>query len=444
MVIIEKCAKFRQMVPNSGAPMEAERRQGLLAPLNASAAPPRRAGSTAMATVSLFKAVVGTGVFAYPPAVREAGWVLATAVASFFFVINLYTMAALNLSIVAMREKGFGADTDGRVEYHQLTAHIFSPAVNAAFLVVAVLGQVLTLASMTVFVVDQIVPLAPMLQEWQVALGMALVVAPLCCLRTTDALPFQVSMQVGSVAVLTGMVTLVWYGLGPHGGFDAAEIEEDTRVDFHGLATAFSISAMMYSAHMESVSIEQDMANRAVYLRTLVSTQVGIGLLYMSFGAVVFLFFGAATGRVCATEAASDDGGSLVCQHWCAPDLYPRSKITCCQRPACSCGMPTLASSVTAPQCPLDLCTADNARCVAHCDDDAGKKKRFFRTSRRVRFSRRSSLPWCVAQSPTTTLHLHLYHPYHSTRSPPMSNALRVLYTRSPRLGGSRACSQST
>jgi hypothetical protein len=166
---------------------------------------------------------------------------------------------------------------------------------------------------------------------------------------------------------------------------------------------------MMYSAHMESVSIEQDMANRAVYLRTLVSTQVGIGLLYMSFGAVVFFFFGAATGRVCATEAASDDGGSLVCQHWCAPDLYPRSKITCCQRPACSCGMPTLASSVTAPQCPLDLCTADNARCVAHCDDDAGKKKRFFRTSRRVRFSRRSSLPWCVAQSPTTTLHLHLY-----------------------------------
>jgi len=48
---------------------------------------------------------------------------------------------------------------------------------------------------------------------------------------------------------------------------------------------------------------------------------------------------------------------------------------------------------------------------------------------------------WCVAQSPTTALHLHLYHPYHSTRSPPMSNALRVLYTRSPRLGGSRACS---
>ena len=198
----------------------------LLTPLNSNragaGASARRTGSTVMAAVSLFKAVVGTGVFAYPPAVREAGWVLATAVACFFFVINLYTMALLNLAIVAMRQKGFGADSDGRVEYHQLTAHIFTRPTNAVFLVVAVLGQVLTLASMTVFVVDQIVPLAPSVHEWQVALGMAVIVSPLCCLRTTDALPFQMSMQLGSVAVLTGMVTLLWYGLGPHGGFDAA------------------------------------------------------------------------------------------------------------------------------------------------------------------------------------------------------------------------------
>eukprot|EP01045_Picozoa_sp_COSAG04_P027415 COSAG04_NODE_4010_length_2363_cov_1.268993_1_plen_52_part_10 len=34
--------------------------------------PPQRRSSAAMATICLFKAVVGTGVFAYPPAVREA------------------------------------------------------------------------------------------------------------------------------------------------------------------------------------------------------------------------------------------------------------------------------------------------------------------------------------------------------------------------------------
>ena len=188
------------------------------------------------------------------------------------------------------------------MEYHQLTAHIFSRGVNVAFLVVALVGQLGTLASMTVFVVDQLVPLVHGLQDWQVAGGMSLVVAPLCCLRTTDAVFFQASMQLGSVAVLTGMVTLVAYGAGPHGGFTAAEVDADTKFDLHGLSTAFSICAMMYSAHMESVSIEQDMASRAVYLRTLVSTQVAIGLLYMAFGVVVYFFFGAATGRVCPTS----------------------------------------------------------------------------------------------------------------------------------------------
>ena len=37
----------------------------LLTPLNAAPPPPRRGGSTFMATVCLFKAVVGTGVCEY-------------------------------------------------------------------------------------------------------------------------------------------------------------------------------------------------------------------------------------------------------------------------------------------------------------------------------------------------------------------------------------------
>jgi hypothetical protein len=58
---------------------------------------------------------------------------------------------------------------DGRIEYHELTAAIFSPRVNAAFMAVAVVGQLGTLASMTVFVADQIVPLAPDgWESWQV------------------------------------------------------------------------------------------------------------------------------------------------------------------------------------------------------------------------------------------------------------------------------------
>ena len=65
--------------------------QLLTTPLNAPLV--ERRGTTLQATVCLFKAVVGTGVFAYPPAVREAGYVLATGVAVFFFVINRQTLA---------------------------------------------------------------------------------------------------------------------------------------------------------------------------------------------------------------------------------------------------------------------------------------------------------------------------------------------------------------
>lgn len=266
------------------------------------------------ASCSRTAAICFATTVAYPPAVRQAGWVLATGVAVFFFIINLYTMVVLNLAVVALREKGHGVDVDGRVEYHELTAHIFPRITNAAFMFVALIGQLGTLASMTVFVVDQLQPLIHGLQQWQLALGMGLVVAPLCCLRTTDANLFQLAMQIGSAAVMTGMVTLVWYGAGPHGGFDAATVENDVRVDPHGLATAFSICAMMYSAHMESVSIEQDMQKRSSYLRALVSTQLLIGVLYMAFGVSVYFFFGAATGRVCTDDGSHES--SLVCNHW--------------------------------------------------------------------------------------------------------------------------------
>ena len=149
---------------------------------------------------------VGTGVFAYPSAVRETGYLLATAVALFFFVINLYTMRVLNLAIVFLRrdrQRKAVLCAGGRVEYHELTAAIFSRPINGGFLFVAVVGQLGTLASMTVFVCDQIVPLAPtgVLHEWMVALAMAVVVTPLTCLRTTDSRFFQISMQLGSVAV---------------------------------------------------------------------------------------------------------------------------------------------------------------------------------------------------------------------------------------------------
>lgn len=201
---------------------------------------PQRRSTTTMATICLFKSVVGTGIFAYPAAVREAGWVLCTAVAVVFFVINLYTMVVLNLAIVALREQGRGVDSDGRIEYHQLTAAVLHRRVNSAFLGIVVIAQLGTLASMTVFVVDQITSMVPA-TSWHVAVAMAVIVAPLCCLRTTGHAAFAAAMSAGSVAVLVGVGTLVYYGLGPHGGFRTAS--QIKLFDVAGLATACSISA---------------------------------------------------------------------------------------------------------------------------------------------------------------------------------------------------------
>eukprot|EP01051_Picozoa_sp_SAG22_P014563 SAG22_NODE_1785_length_3588_cov_10.712525_2_plen_173_part_00 len=62
---------------------------------------------------------------------------------------------------------------------------------------------------------------------------------------------------------------------------------------------------------MESVSIEQDMADRSKYGRTLIVTQCIIGATYMLFGVVVYFFFGAATGRTCGDSADGSLGGGM-------------------------------------------------------------------------------------------------------------------------------------
>ena len=43
------------------------------------------------------------------------------------------------------------------------------------------------------------------------------------------------------------------------------------------LAAALVLRRKMYNAHMESVSIEQDMRQRSLFLRTLVTTQLRTG-----------------------------------------------------------------------------------------------------------------------------------------------------------------------
>lgn len=62
--------------------------------------------------------------------------------------------------------------------------------------------------------------------------------------------------------------------------------------DPKGLGLMFGVALFMFSAHMESVSIEQDMFDRSQFHRMLWATFAVIVLMYLSFGVLVYMFFG--------------------------------------------------------------------------------------------------------------------------------------------------------
>ena len=90
--------------------------------------------------------------------------------------------------------------------------------------------------------------------------------------------------------------TIVFYGL-----VQAPErppLDELRLADPSGLGLMFGVSLLMFSCHLEAVTIEQDMARRGAFDRMLVWSFVVLAALFLGFGACVYLSFGEATGRV--------------------------------------------------------------------------------------------------------------------------------------------------
>ena len=208
-------------------------------------------GSTAtQAAAALCKGIVGTGIFALPPAVRASGWALGTGVALLCSVASLYTMRAQLECIRELRRRGVADDNDGRIEYNNVFAQsgLVGWRLNGLITLLCVAGQLGSVLSFYAFVIDNMLSFLPAAAErWHVAAAMTLVTGPLALLRTTSSAVFGAAMVFGNVAVAAALGVIVYGGLSS----SPAPAYELVPVDGRGLGLIFGVSLLMFSAHME-------------------------------------------------------------------------------------------------------------------------------------------------------------------------------------------------
>ena len=261
-----------------------------------------RSGSTArQASAALCKGIIGTGIFALPPAIRASGWVLGTFLALLCGVVSLLTMRYVMACIRELRRRGYADDNDGRIEYNDIFAHsqLLSVRANSMVTLLCVVGQLGSVLSFYAFVINNVLSLLPAaVARWHVSAAMTLFTGPLVLLRSTSHPAFGAAMAFGNVAVAAALGVVVYGGLSvalkAHARKDHGEL---VAFDGGGLGLMFGVSLLMFSAHMEAVSIEQDMARRDQFDRVLTTTFGCVVLLFLGFGLLVYACFGEATGR---------------------------------------------------------------------------------------------------------------------------------------------------
>jgi amino acid permease len=256
--------------------------------------PTARSASILSSSVTLFKAIVGTGMFALPPAVRETGWALGCVMVVILAVVSAYTMCIIIGSIRALRERGGVGGPDGRVEFQQMTQAAFNGgALNALVMLIAVLGQIGSIIGFIAFCTSNIVPLHPSIERWHVALLYSLFLAPLSLLRTTTHPAFSSVMHFGNAAVAVAIASVLYFGFTQRGCRPLVATWESS-----GIGLAFGVDIFMFTGYMEVVSIEQDMRDRSSFVQMIVWTLTAVTGLYLAFGLLVYSFFGDETGRV--------------------------------------------------------------------------------------------------------------------------------------------------
>ncbi|KAL1520248.1 hypothetical protein AB1Y20_023718 [Prymnesium parvum] len=262
-------------------------------PSDAAAARRRGGHSAWQAAQALFKAVMGTGIFALPPAIRASGYALGSLTCLAMAALSLYSTVAILRAVEALRAQGVGRETDGRIEFQQATA-IAYPRANWLVSLLCVLGQLGSVLSYFDFVVANLQSVAPaFLSRTGYVLLIAALVAPLALLRSTAHPAFGLAMSFGNVALVTALGSVLWYGAAA----SSASWAELRPADPSGLGLVFGVTAVMFSCQLEAVSIEQDMAEREKIYSLLQWLFVLLALLFTSFGLAVYAMFGEATGR---------------------------------------------------------------------------------------------------------------------------------------------------
>ena len=273
--------------------------------------------SVTSAATALIKAVVGTGIFALPPAIRACGMLLGLFMTLLMSAVSLYTTWAMVEAVRELRRKGHARENDGRIEYTDVTT-LYSPRSEAVVTMGCVLGQFGSVLAFMTFISSSV---APLVRPWHVSdlhiyALIALIEAPLVLLRETSHPAFEAAMACGIGAVLLALGTVVWGAvvasdLGRPGGSAPAEAEL-VMVDTGGLGLMFGVGLIMFSCHLEAVSIEADMRRRESFDRVVVLAFAALTLLFAGFGALVYAGLGEATGRMrvpTGANASGDDAG---------------------------------------------------------------------------------------------------------------------------------------
>ena len=156
-----------------------------------------KGSSSLQASAALCKGIIGTGIFALPPAIRAAGWVLGTGMAIACGLVSLYTMVNVMACIRELRRRGVAADNDGRIEYNDVfeRSGLLSRRVNGLVTVLCVGGQLGSVLSFYAFVINNVLSLLPSgwgAERWHVSAVMTLFTGPLCLLRTPKSAPNRI------------------------------------------------------------------------------------------------------------------------------------------------------------------------------------------------------------------------------------------------------------
>ncbi len=258
----------------------------------------------------MLKALVGSGMLALGPAVKACGLVLGCTIVCLMAILSLYTMRIILITIHKLRANGHKADRDGRIEYFEINQIAFESLGSWASSFCMITCQLGSCMAFLTFATSNLSQIFTFLKPWQVTLALVIAVTPLCFLRTTRPLSFTSSL--GNLSLVLTIVTIYIYGFSQNSISSlTAHVESRPLVDWEGGSVMFGISLFMFSAHAEMIPIEQDAAERKTFLSLLNWSFLGITILYLQFGALVFAFFGPHTGEQWNPEAGKYMPGTI-------------------------------------------------------------------------------------------------------------------------------------